>query len=295
MYFPIQYNEPLFRPPSEGKSLIIQVTLGCSWNKCAFCEMYTSKRFKPRSEEDIFKDIEAFVPWKDGITKVFLADGDPLVLSNKRLIPILKKISDTFPNIKRVSTYASPTNIRKKTDEELSELKSNGLNLLYVGIESGDDKTLEANQKGETFESTVEGINKAHFNGMDTSVMIINGVGGKLNSLNHAIKSAQVLNETQPKFASTLVLTMHKGKEHYLNRFKGDFIEMNTKELIEEMKLFFENLELKETIFRSNHVSNRLVFKGVLGNDKPKFLNQIDYVLNNQDLYLNKDNKIMEY
>lgn len=295
MYFPIQYNEPLFRPPSEGKSLIIQVTLGCSWNKCAFCEMYTSKRFKPRSEEDIFKDIEAFVPWKDGITKVFLADGDPLVLSNKRLIPILKKISDTFPNIKRVSTYASPTNIRKKTDEELSELKSNGLNLLYVGIESGDDKTLEANQKGETFESTVEGVNKAHFNGMDTSVMIINGVGGKLNSLNHAIKSAQVLNETQPKFASTLVLTMHKGKEHYLNRFKGDFIEMNTKELIEEMKLFFENLELKETIFRSNHVSNRLVFKGVLGNDKPKFLNQIDYVLNNQDLYLNKDNKIMEY
>lgn len=295
MHFPISYHEPLFRPPSEGKSLIIQVTLGCSWNKCSFCEMYTSKSFKPRRESEIFEDIEAFLPYRLSITKVFLADGDPLVLSNKRLIPILKKVMSTFPNLKRISTYASPTNIRKKSKEELDELRSNGLSLLYVGIESGDNATLEANQKGETFESTIEGINKAHTSEFDTSVMIINGVGGKINSKNHAVQSAKVLNATQPKFASTLVLTMHKGKEHYLNRYKGEFVELNSKELVEEMKLFFEHLELNETIFRSNHASNHLVFKGVLGEDKQKFLSQIDYVLDNAEKYLNDDRRSYGY
>ncbi len=257
--------------------------------------MYTSKQFKPRKEEDVFKDIEAFIPWKENITKVFLADGDPLVLSNKRLVPILKKIRQTFPNLKRISTYASPTNIRKKLIDDLIELKSNGLSLLYVGIESGDNKTLEANQKGETFDSTIEGINKAHEVGMDTSVMIINGVGGKNYSKEHAIQSAKVLNATQPKFASTLVLTMHKGKEHYLSRFKGDFIEMNEKELVEELRLFFENLELKNTIFRSNHVSNRLVFKGILGKDKEEFIEQIDHVLAHSDKYLTGRDGIRGY
>jgi radical SAM superfamily enzyme YgiQ (UPF0313 family) len=289
MSFPITYDEPLYRPPSEGNSLIIQITLGCSWNKCSFCEMYTSKQFKPRKEEDIFKDIDSFKPYSENITKVFLADGDPLVLSNKRLIPILERINNTFKNLKRISTYASPTNIRKKSNQELVELRNNGLSLLYVGIESGDDQTLSANQKGETFESTIEGINKAHSNNLATSVMIINGVGGKLNWENHARKSADVLNATQPKFASMLVLTMHKGKEHYLNRFKGDFEEMSTLELLYEMRLFFENLKLENTIFRSNHVSNRLVLKGILGEDKQMFLNQIDTIISNPEEYLGRE------
>lgn len=285
MYYPIAYNEPLYRPPSEGKSLILQITLGCSWNKCAFCEMYTSKSFKPRKLEDIFSEIEAFEPYKNGVTKVFLADGDPLVLSNKRLLPILQKVRTTFPNLQRISTYASPTNIRKKTDLELQELKNNGLTLLYVGIESGDDQTLELIQKGESHESTIEGINKAHANGIDTSVMIINGVGGRQNSEKHAIQSAQVLNATQPKFASTLVLTMHKGKEHFLNRLKGDFEEMNQIEILQELKLFMEHLELENTIFRSNHVSNRLVLKGTLGADKQHFIDQINHVIENAEHY----------
>ena len=127
--FPINYDEPLFRPPSEGRSLIIQVTLGCSWNKCSFCEMYTSKHFTVRKQDEIFADIEAFNPWADQITKVFLADGDPLVLSNKRLIPILNKVTETFPNLRRISTYASPSNINRKSEEELIELQEAGLQL----------------------------------------------------------------------------------------------------------------------------------------------------------------------
>jgi radical SAM superfamily enzyme YgiQ (UPF0313 family) len=279
--FPINYDEPLFRPPSEGNSLIIQITLGCSWNKCSFCEMYTSKHFTVRKEADVFADIDAFVPYADRIDKVFLADGDPLVLSNKRLLRILEKVTNTFPHLRRISTYASPGNLLRKTTEELEELKAAGLTLLYVGIESGDSEVLEAIQKGETYQTTVDGLNKSKAAGMDSSVMIINGVGGKLLTEQHAIHSAQVLNATQPKFASTLVLTAHKGLEHYKDRYKGEFIELNPLELFTEMRLFMEHLELEETIFRSNHASNSLVLKGVLGRDKQRLMQQIDEVIQN--------------
>ncbi len=274
--FPIQYDEPLFRPPSEARSLIFQITLGCSWNKCSFCEMYTSKSFKPRSQEEIFTEIESFSPYAETIQKIFLGDGDPLVLSNKRLIPILKKINATFPKVRRISTYASPMNLLRKTEQELIELRENGLSLLYVGIESGDNDVLTAIQKGETTETTIEGLNKSKNAGMDSSVMIINGVGGKEFSKNHAIHSAKVLNATQPKFASTLVLTAHKGMEHFQKRYLGEFEELTTIELFEELKLFISHLELENTIFRSDHASNSLVLKGNLGRDKDRMLTKVE-------------------
>jgi len=277
--FPLTYNEPLFRPPSEGKSLIIQATLGCSWNKCAFCEMYTSKQFKARKEEAIFADIDAFIPYAPQIRKIFLADGDPLVLSTDRLLRILKKLNDTFPNLRRVSTYASPINIANKSLEQLKLLKEAGLTLLYVGIESGDSEVLNAINKGETYQTTIEGLNKSKSAGIDSSVMIINGVGGVKLSHQHAINSAKVLNATQPKYASTLVLTAYKGLEHYKNRYLGDFVEMNSTQLFEELKLFIANLELESTIYRSDHASNSLVLKGILGRDKELFLDQIEMAI----------------
>ena len=250
MHFPIQYYEPLFRPPSEARSLIIQITLGCSWNKCSFCEMYTSKKFTARKEEDVFSDIEAFEPYAHQIRRVFLADGDPLVLSNRRLMRILEKLNNTFPNLQRISTYASPTNLANKSNEELKELYDAGLTLLYVGIESGDSKVLECIQKGETFETTIEGLNKSKAIGMDSSVMIINGVGGVALSEQHAINSAKVLNETQPKYASTLVLTAHKGLDHYKSRFLGEFEELNQLQLFTELKMFMQKLKLKEKLLK---------------------------------------------
>ncbi len=279
MSFPITYNEPLYRPPSEGRSLIIQITLGCSWNKCSFCEMYTSKHFKARKEEDVFKDIDAFLPYANEIRKVFLADGDPLVLSTARLLRILTKLKATFPKLQRISTYASPSNLANKSDTELKELYEAGLTLLYVGIESGDSEVLECIQKGETFQTTIEGINKSKAAGMNSSVMIINGVGGKLLSKQHALNSAKVLNETQPKYLSTLVLTPHKGIEHYRNRYKGVYEIQSQQELFIELHQFIENLTLTETIFRSDHASNNLILKGVLGKDKALFLNQIQQAI----------------
>lgn len=284
MSFPIQYHEPLFRPPSEARSLILQITLGCSWNKCSFCEMYTSKQFTARREEDVFKEIDSFIPYAAQIRRIFLADGDPLVLSTKRLLNILSRLKDTFPNLRRVSTYASPSNLARKSNEELKELYDAGLTLLYVGIESGDSEVLECIQKGETFETTIEGLNKSKAVGMNSSVMIINGVGGKLLSQQHAINSAKVLNETQPKYASTLVLTTHKGLEHYKDRYLGNFQQLNQVELFTELQSFMENLELTETIFRSDHASNNLILKGVLGKDKQKFLNQIQLALESPEL-----------
>ena len=279
-HFPIQYHEPLFRPPSEARSLILQITLGCSWNKCSFCEMYTSKQFTARKEEDIFKDIDSFIPYADQIRRIFLADGDPLVLSTKRLLSILTKLKNTFPKLQRISTYASPSNLARKSDAELKELYEAGLTLLYVGIESGDSQVLECIQKGETFETTIEGLNKSKAVGMNASVMIINGVGGQELTHQHAINSAKVLNETQPKYASTLVLTAHKGMEHYKNRYLGNFIELTQKELFTEMQTFIGSLELNETIFRSDHASNNLILKGILGRDKNTFLDKIELAIN---------------
>jgi len=284
LLYPVQYDEPLFRPPSEARSLIIQITLGCSWNKCAFCEMYTEKKFRARSEADIFNDIDAFIPYSHQIRRIFLADGDPLVLSTDKLLRILAKLKSTFPRLTRISTYASPGNLIRKSLTELEELKSAGLDLLYVGIESGDDIVLKNIGKGETFESTVEGLNKSKQAGLASSVMIINGAGGMELSKQHAINSAKVLNETQPKYASTLVLSYYKGLDHFLSRYKSNFKPLSMKGLVEEMHLFMNTTELNETIFRSDHISNHLVLKGVLGRDKKKFINEIQEALNNPNI-----------
>jgi len=275
----IQYNEPVFRPPSEWKSLIIQVTLGCSWNQCAFCEMYTSKQFRARKEEEVFADIDAFIPYAYQIRRVFLADGDPLVLSTNRLLRILSHLRKTFPRLQRVSAYASPNNLIRKSLREIQELKDAGLNLIFVGLESGDDQVLKMISKGESQASMIEGLNKSKQAGLDSSVMIINGVGGKQYSKQHALNSARLLNEIQPKYLSTLVLTAYKGEAHLKSRLSEDFQMLNHLELIQEMRLFVEHLDLEETIFRSDHASNHLILKGVLGRDKESFLNKLDTAL----------------
>jgi radical SAM superfamily enzyme YgiQ (UPF0313 family) len=278
---PIQYDEPLFRPPSEARSLILQVTLGCSWNRCAFCEMYTSKQFRIRKEEDIYSDIDSFQQYAGNVRRVFLADGDPLILSTVKLLNIISKIKSTFPKLNRISCYASPGNLNRKSFAELKELKDAGLNLLYVGIESGDDKVLSNINKGETFKSTVTGLNLSKEAGLSSSVMIINGLGGIERSKEHAINSARVLNETQAKYASTLVLSMYKGLEAYKNRLKGSYTPLTVEELLLELQLLIDKCELKETIFRTDHASNYLVLKGVLSRDKQKFMEQIAFAIKN--------------
>ncbi len=275
----INYDEPLFRPPSEAYSLILQVSLGCAWNKCAFCEMYSDKQFRVRPEEDVFAEIDSLASQSDQIRKVFLADGNAMVLSFDKLSRLLDKLNATFPKLNRVSAYAIPRDIESKTNEELEILVSKGLKLLYVGIESGDDELLQAIEKGENFESTSKALKKARKAGIKLSVMILNGLGGQNYSKQHALNSAKVVNEIQPEFLSTLVLSYPYGEAHFKQKFKGEFIPLNTIELIAEMKVFMETLELENTVFRSDHASNYLILKGNLNRDKEELLSRINGVL----------------
>lgn len=277
MFFqPLHYNEPLFRPPAEAYSAILQVTLGCSWNNCAFCEMYTTKNFKVRPFDDLRNDIRLLAEYYQGVKKIFLADGNAFVLSANRLIPLLQEINSRFGRLQRISSYALPKDILSKSSSELSEIRDLGLKLLYIGIESGDDELLHLVNKGETFASTREAILKAHAAGIDTSVMVLNGLGGVKYSEQHAINSAKLINEVQPKLLSTLTLSLPFGQKHFAQKFRGEYVPQTIVELADELRLFLQHTNLNSTIFRSDHISNNLVLKGTLGKDKEMLLNSIE-------------------
>ncbi len=286
LYNPSIYDEPVFRPPSEGNSVIVQVTLGCSWNKCAFCEMYTTKIFRAKKDDEILATIKILAKQTPSTRKIFLGDGNAMVLSARKLMYILELLKLHFPKLSRVSAYALPQDIMSKTEQELQQLKNAGLKLIYIGIESGNDVLLKLMNKSETFESTKQGIIKARLAGIKISAMILNGLGGKKYSEQHAIDSARLLNETQPELLSTLVLSFPYELAHFQKRLSEDFIQLNQLELIKEMRTFISETKLNSTIFRSNHASNYLILKGILGKDKVKLLSQMDDFLHNPNLNL---------
>lgn len=281
-YLPIDYIEPVFRPPSEAKSLILQVANGCSYNNCTFCDMYTApqKKFKPKAIAEVEKEVKAVAAKMPGLSRIFLADGDAMTLSFRRLKEILECINQHFPNIERVTAYCLPRNIKNKTVEELTELKEMGLAMVYVGCESGDDKVLECVQKGETFETSKAALVKLKAAGIKSSVMILNGLGGRTFSEQHAVNTARLMNETQPEFVSTLVVSFPMGEERFRAGFKGEYEPLQQSDLFQEIRTFIANLELTDTVFRSDHASNYLVLKGNLGADKQAMLDKIDLALN---------------
>ena len=274
---PIRYVEPVYRPPSEAESLILPVTDGCSWNHCTFCEMYTAqqKKFRARDDAEIVESIRLTGQrYGDQVRRVFLADGDALVLPTRRLLAILAAIREHMPAVRRISSYCLPRNLRKKSQTEIDELAAAGLSMVYVGAESGDDQVLEAVKKGETYASTCEALNKLGAAGITRSVMILNGLGGKVWTQQHAENSARLANETQPEYLATLVVSFPLGEE----RFRAGFPEwepLGQHELFVEMEQFLSRLELKRTVFRSDHASNWLVLKGTLGADKERLLAQV--------------------
>ena len=274
---PIRYVEPVFRPPSEAESLILPVTDGCSWNQCTFCEMYTApqKQFRARSEEEVLESIRLTGQrYGDQIRRVFLADGDALVLPTRRLLNILEAIRSHMPAVRRISSYCLPRNLRKKSQSEIDELAAAGLKMVYVGAESGDDAVLAAVSKGETFDTTCEALDKLGAAGITRSVMILNGLGGKLLSQQHADNSARLANATQPEYLATLVVSFPQGDERLRAGFPG-WEPLSQHELFVEMECFLSGLELKRTVFRSDHASNWLVLKGTLGADKERLLQQV--------------------
>ena len=271
------YIEPLFRPPSEARSLILQVTNGCSWNRCTFCEMYTApqKRFRPKSQEDIDQELAAIAAAGVPIRRIFLADGDAMALSFRRLRDILESIDRHLPGVQRVASYCLPRNLRNKTVEQLAELESMRLSLFYVGCESGDDLVLERVSKGETYASSLAALEKIKVAGARSSVMILNGMGGKRYSRQHAVNSARLMNDAQPEYLATLVVGFPGGMERYQAGFDGEFEPLDQPGLFREMYWLLDHLELEKTIFRSDHASNYLVLKGTLGKDKDRLLDTV--------------------
>ena len=273
----IRFVEPVYRPPSEAESLILPVTDGCSWNKCTFCEMYTApqKKFRPRDEAEVLDSIRRCVETLgDRVKRVFLTDGDAMTLSTRRLVAVLEAIRENMPGVRRVSSYCLPRNLRKKSVEELRELAELGLSLVYVGAESGDDEVLTRVSKGETFESSREALVKLGDAGIKRSVMILNGLGGQELSRQHAENSAALMNATQPEFLSTLVVSFPVGETRFRENFAG-WEPLDVPGLMQEMELLVSRLELKRTVFRSDHASNWLILKGTLGADKEKLLLQL--------------------
>ncbi len=274
---PVRYIEPVFRPPSEAESLILPLTDGCSWNRCTFCEMYTApeKKFRARSEDEVAETIRRCGErFGNSVRRVFLADGDALVMPSRRLLATLEAIRVHLPAVRRVSSYCLPRNLRKKSVTELKTLAEAGLSLVYVGAESGDDEVLARVEKGETFASTREALEKLGEAGIRRSVMLLNGLGGRALSPQHADNSARLINAVQPEFLATLVVSFPKGEERLRAGFPC-WEPLSQQELFAEMERLLSGLDLRRTVFRSDHASNWLILKGTLGADKERLLGEV--------------------
>jgi radical SAM superfamily enzyme YgiQ (UPF0313 family) len=279
------YIEPLYRPPSEARSLILQVTNGCSWNRCTFCEMYTQpqKRFRLKPQEEIDRELAAVAAAGVPVQRIFLADGDAMTLSVRRLRSILEAIRRHLPGVRRVSSYCLPRNLRHKTPDELAGLRELGLSLFYVGCESGDDLVLERVGKGETYDSSLAALRKIKAAGSRSSIMILNGMGGRRYSERHAVNSARLMNAAQPEYLATLVVSFPLGTDRYQRGFGGEFEMLDQAGLFREMQVLLETLELENTVFRSDHASNYLVLKGTLNRDRDRLLDQVRAAIERPD------------
>lgn len=280
-----EYDYPLYRPPSEAYSLIIQATLGCSQNKCTFCSMYKSKKFTIKPLEQIKKEIDFFRIYVKKAERIFLADGDALIMPMKILKEIFIYINEKFPEAERISLYGSPKSILLKTPEELLELKNLGLGLIYLGVESGSDKILSSVKKGVSREEIIAAGKKVKKVGIPLSVTAIAGLGGKENSIEHAVETASLISEINPDYFGVLTLMLEEGTELLEEYKKGNFIPLSSSEILEETKLMIKNINVKEKcIFKSNHASNYVSLKGTLPYEKENILKTIDSALENNEI-----------
>jgi radical SAM superfamily enzyme YgiQ (UPF0313 family) len=276
----IRLEDPIYRPPSEGRSLILQATIGCSHNKCAFCVAYQTKRFRVRKEAELFEDIDWAAENYSQIPRVFLADGDALVLSTNKLERILNRLYEKFNGLKRVTLYGSPQNLEKKSVDDLKRLRDAGLTMIYYGVESGDDEVLKRVIKGATAQEIIDGGKKPVAAGIDLSVTSILGLGGPVLSERHAVATARVINEIVPTYASALTLMVEPRKPSFEEVYGDPNWRLLTPvEALVECRLLIESIEAQGITFRSNHASNYVALAGDLPQDKAMLLEQIDQVL----------------
>lgn len=270
----------VFRPPSEANSFILRVTIGCAHNRCTFCSMYRGVNFRARPLSEIEPIIQQTAQHYPNLRRVFLADGDALVLSTDRLLAIIELLKAHFPKLSRISCYGGPLDILRKTPTDLQLLKQAGLQLVYLGIESGDDEVLTRVQKGVTSAEMIEAGQKIIAAGMKLSAMLVLGLGGRELSRQHALNSARVASAINPTMLSALTLMLHRGTPLRTEAEQGKFQPLSPYEFVLELKELVSNLNMQSPcIFRSNHVSNMLPLAGTLPEDKNSLLLQAEEAL----------------
>lgn len=275
------YDMPLYRPPSEGNNLIIQATLGCHFNQCSFCSMYKQKQYRVRPLEEVFSEIDqAARLWPDA-QRVFLADGDALTLPADHLLRLLEHLQKRLPHLARVACYANPSDILRKSDEELQQLRENRLTLLYVGIESGSSVLLKKITKGASPRSIQAALEKAREAALKVSATVILGLGGKHYSEPHIDGTIELLGRAPVNYLSTLQLFLEADAEsRFLEKFGEPFIPLDDYAILQEQRRLVAGIEPpKPVIFRSNHASNALALAGTLPRDRASLLANIDHAL----------------
>jgi len=268
------YDYPLYRPPSEANSVIFQVTLGCSFNKCSFCNMYRTKEYSERPWEEIKSEIDVVSKSFPQTERIFLADGDAINLHTEKLIQILDYIKEKFPNLQRISCYAMPKNLLQKSPEELTQLNNRGLDMLYIGIETGNDILLKKITKGATSKSIIDACDRAKRSGFIISCMIILGIGGKKYSVDHIMETARVVSAVSPNFLAALTLIIEDGVyDEFMKKFDEPFETLDDSLILNELEMLLNDINpVSPMVFRANHASNVYSIGGNLPEDKEKMI-----------------------
>ncbi len=264
----MQYEGSIYRPPSEAHSLIVQATIGCSHNQCTFCGMYKDKRFRMRETQEVLRDLSEMAQAYPRTQRIFLADGDALILPTKRLLLLLAHIRQNFPSCERVAVYGSPRSILLKSEEELRDLRAAGLGIVYLGLESGSDAILAHIVKGETVSEIIEAGQRVKAAGIPLSVTAISGMGGEENWRTHAICTGQAFSAMKPDYIGLLTLMVERGTPLATDVENGKFRLLSAEGIALETLLMLENMDCENSVFRSNHASNYVSLRGTLNADK---------------------------
>lgn len=278
----MEYEGIVIRPPSEAESLILQVTLGCSHNKCTFCPTYKGRRFRLKDLEIIKSEIDEVAPYGP-FRKVFLADGDALIIPQTKLLAILEYLNKKIKGLRRVGIYGNAKSILRKSVEELRELKARKLGIIYLGVETGDEGLLQRVRKGVSYEQMVEAGRRVKEAGITLSVTVLLGLGGVELSSQHALATAKILSEIDPDFASALTLMVVPGTPLYAEMEAGLFKLPSPFQLIEELGIIIANSNFSQCYFTSNHASNYLPIKARLPRDKEAVVNLIHEVISSRN------------
>ena len=290
----MQYEGNIYRPPSEAYSLIIQVTIGCTHNKCTFCPAYKEKQFRLRPYEEVLADLREMRRYYRRVERIFFADGDALCMTTGKLTRLLSAVREIFPECERVGTYSRASQILSKSEDELAELREMGLGIIYVGAESGSDEVLRRVEKGESAQEIIEAVQKAERADIKTSVTLISGLGGRELLTEHAIKTGEMITAMNASYVGFLTLLLEPPAPLRADVRSGKFVQLTPHEVMEELEIIFENTNCTgETIFRSNHASNWLTLKGTLPKDKERMLEQIRQAKSNARMFRAEDRRYL--